>query len=101
MTVRRSVATVADTLTDVVVRSTDDTFRSSCISLLRVRDTRQLKEAVTRRLWQVSGNVSSFDGADAGLVLVDLDVVPLTAGRRFQEPRLPHSITGTVLTILP
>ena len=33
---------------------------------LQVRDTRQLKEVVTRRLWQVSGEVSSLDCANAG-----------------------------------
>ena len=66
VTVRRSIATVADTLTDVVVRSTNDTFRSSCLSLLRVRDTRQLKDVVKRKLWKKSGEVSSLDGADGG-----------------------------------
>ncbi|KAI0219095.1 hypothetical protein LSAT2_029278 [Lamellibrachia satsuma] len=66
-TVRRSIVTVAATLSEAVGRSTDDTFRSSCLSLLQVRDTRQLKEAITRKLWQLSSEKQSLDGAVAGL----------------------------------
>ena len=32
-----------------------------------MRDTRQLKEAITRKLWQLSSEKHSLDGAVAGL----------------------------------